>query len=69
VAQFVRMHATVALMFVDPFNTYSTWLVVVLFFCTVLARVALPYLIAYRGVWLADRLGWTGLPRTKHFSI
>ena len=56
VAQVVRMHTTVTMMFSDPFTTFSNWLVALLFGCAVLARVAIPYLLAHRGVWVVDRL-------------
>ncbi len=50
----VRMHATVMLMFGDPFKAFNSALVALLFLCIVLARVAIPYMIARRGVWLVD---------------
>ena len=57
----VRMHAMVVRMFGDPFNTFNAWLVAPLFFCIVMARIAIPYLIARCGVWLVDRSGRAGL--------
>jgi len=54
VAQTIRMDSTVKLMFTDPFDTFSTWLVAALFVCIVMARIAIPYLIAHSGVRLAD---------------
>ena len=65
VAQAIRMRTTVDLMFSDPFNTFNTGLVATLFFCIVLARIAIPYLIAHRGVWLVDRLGLAGLIQSR----
>ena len=53
----VRMQATVRIMFEDPFKAFPSWLVAALFCCMVLARIAIPYLLARRGVWLVDRLG------------
>ena len=53
----VRMQATVRLMFGDPFKAFPSWLVAMLFCCMVMARIAIPYLLARRGVWLVDRLG------------
>jgi hypothetical protein len=55
VAAAIRMRGTVTRMFADPFSTYPAWLVAVLFFCVVLARVAIPYLIAHRGIRLVDQ--------------
>ncbi|MEI8242129.1 MAG: hypothetical protein WCI17_02560 [bacterium] len=55
VAAAIGMRGTVTHMFSDPFNTFPAWLVAVLFFCVVLARIAVPYLIAHRGIWLADQ--------------
>ena len=52
----LRMHNTVEMMFHDPFDIFSTWLVAVIFVCIVLARVAIPYLLARRGIWLVDCL-------------
>ena len=59
------MRTMVERMFRDPFDTFNTWLVAVLFVCIVLARVAIPFLIARRGVWLADRFGGAGAQNTK----
>lgn len=52
--QTIHMDSTVKLMFTDPFSTFNTWLVAALFVCIVMARIAIPYLIAHRGVRLAD---------------
>jgi hypothetical protein len=51
-----RMRVTVDAMFHDPFVQYPGWVVAGLFLCIVLARIAVPYLIARAGIRLADRL-------------
>ena len=51
----LRMSYTVEMLFHDPFDKFSTWVVAVIFTCIVLARVAIPFLLARRGVWLVDR--------------
>lgn len=55
-AQALRMGRMITTLFGEPFRHYSASWVGFLFCLTVLARVAVPYLLARTGVWLGEVL-------------